>query len=254
MSDNVLQLQKGIPTIYNMRRYRSRLEARWAAFFDLLQWDAHYEPFDLNGYVPDFVINGREHWGDGCDVTTPAIVPILVEVKPVSGPNDQLFVDTLRKIEQSGWQGEALIVSYYFPDDGTDQHIGWMEDGAIATLQQTRRSPATIGFCNSVQSYFDRISGYYPGGSTGVGSDLEEVFCALWNEAGNLVQWRASKETVERDSWHGPTEAAVAIAMLHARKNNSERLKRFLQSLEAKQCIEVCGQCKHLCKQVELRK
>jgi hypothetical protein len=52
----------GVPTMFNGRRYRSRLEARCAAFFDLLKWDAHYEPFDLDGYIPDFVINGRSTW------------------------------------------------------------------------------------------------------------------------------------------------------------------------------------------------
>jgi hypothetical protein len=181
------------------------------------------------------------------------VVPILVEVKPVSGVDDQLFVDTRRKIERSGWRDEALIVSYHFPTcEWLDQqNLGWMDDGCVATLQETCGTAARIGFCHSCQSFHDRISGYYPGGSTGVGSHLEEVFCLLWNEAGNLVQWRAAKESVERGSWRGPTEAAVAIAMLHARKNDPERLKRFLQSLEAEQCIEVCDQCKHLRKQVE---
>ena len=32
------------PTLYNGRRYRSRLEARWAAFFDLVRWPFEYEP------------------------------------------------------------------------------------------------------------------------------------------------------------------------------------------------------------------
>jgi hypothetical protein len=197
MSDNVLPLRRGIPTIYNATRYRSRLEARWAAFFNLLNWDAHYEPFDLSGYIPDFVINGREQWSHG-DVRTSAIVPILVEVKPITGPDDPLFIDTQRKIKQSGWQGEALIVSYHFPQShqtygwtsAGQQHVGWMEDGCVATLQETLRCPARIGFCHSSQSFHDRISGYYPGGQTGVGGELEEKFRSLWREAGNEVQWR----------------------------------------------------------------
>lgn len=45
-----------IPTIYAGVQFRSRLEARWAAFFDLvgLRWE--YEPFDLAGWIPDFKI------------------------------------------------------------------------------------------------------------------------------------------------------------------------------------------------------
>ena len=50
---------KPIETIYNGYRFRSRLEARWAVFFDALGIEYEYEPegFDLgNGtyYLPDF--------------------------------------------------------------------------------------------------------------------------------------------------------------------------------------------------------
>lgn len=58
----------GIPTTYKGTRFRSRLEARWAAFFDLLSWPWVYEPFDADGWIPDFLIEG------------PA--PVLVEVGP----------------------------------------------------------------------------------------------------------------------------------------------------------------------------
>ena len=50
---------KPIETIYNGYRFRSRLEARWAVFFDALGVDYEYEPegFDLGDglyYLPDF--------------------------------------------------------------------------------------------------------------------------------------------------------------------------------------------------------
>lgn len=45
-----------IPTVYRKRQMRSRLEARWAAFFDLMKWSWEYEPLDLNGWIPDFVV------------------------------------------------------------------------------------------------------------------------------------------------------------------------------------------------------
>ena len=37
----------GIPTLYNGIQFRSRLEAKWAAFFDLLGWEYEYEPSRL---------------------------------------------------------------------------------------------------------------------------------------------------------------------------------------------------------------
>ena len=55
-------------TEYAGHTFRSRLEATWAAFFDLCGISWSYEPIDLNGWVPDFAL-----WLD---------VPIYVEVKP----------------------------------------------------------------------------------------------------------------------------------------------------------------------------
>lgn len=53
-------MSKPIETHYKGYRFRSRLEARWAVFFDALQIPYRYEPegFDLNGlwYLPDFYL------------------------------------------------------------------------------------------------------------------------------------------------------------------------------------------------------
>ncbi len=57
------------PTTYAGVRFRSRLEARWAAFFYLAQWAWQYEPIDLAGWSPDF------------HVQTPSSA-LYVEVKP----------------------------------------------------------------------------------------------------------------------------------------------------------------------------
>lgn len=84
----------GIETTYAGYRFRSRLEARWAAWFDFVKWSWQYEPIDLNGYIPDFIIDG--------------VAPTLVEVKPA------LTFDELKdyrgKIIASGWDKAALIV------------------------------------------------------------------------------------------------------------------------------------------------
>ena len=51
---------KAIETIYNGYKFRSRLEARWAVFFDSAGIEYEYEPegFDLGGewYLPDFYL------------------------------------------------------------------------------------------------------------------------------------------------------------------------------------------------------
>ena len=71
---------KAIETRYKGYRFRSRLEARWAVFFDAINLEWEYEPegFELPGgerYLPDFRIgrNGRM---------------IFAEIKPTAGDTD----------------------------------------------------------------------------------------------------------------------------------------------------------------------
>ncbi len=69
---------KAIQTKYNGNLFRSRLEARWAVFFDALRltWDYEPEGFDLPGYgyyLPDFFIHEWKSW---------------VEIKPRGGFHD----------------------------------------------------------------------------------------------------------------------------------------------------------------------
>src|SRR4051812_23041408 len=78
------------PTTYDNRRYRSRLEARWAAFFDIIGWRHEYEPFDLGEWSPDFAL-----------INIRGAIAALVEVKPF--PTNEI-PDTnplFKKMEQS---------------------------------------------------------------------------------------------------------------------------------------------------------
>lgn len=70
---------KAIETSYKGYRFRSRLEARWAVFFDHLglQWEYEPEGFELNGgvrYLPDFWLPELKTW---------------VEVKPVQPSREE---------------------------------------------------------------------------------------------------------------------------------------------------------------------
>ncbi len=57
---------KAIETLYNGYKFRSRLEARWAVFFDAVgsKWEYEKEGFDLNGtyYLPDFYLPEWSAW------------------------------------------------------------------------------------------------------------------------------------------------------------------------------------------------
>ena len=58
---------KAIETRYKGYRFRSRLEARWAVFFDNLglKWEYEPEGFEtsLGPYLPDFFIAENHHYG-----------------------------------------------------------------------------------------------------------------------------------------------------------------------------------------------
>jgi hypothetical protein len=68
---------KAIPTFYKGIQYRSKLEAKWALFFHLLNIPFEYEPqaFQLGkvGYLPDFYI---PKWNNLTDFET------FIEIKP----------------------------------------------------------------------------------------------------------------------------------------------------------------------------
>ena len=94
--------KNGVPTEYRYLRFRSRLEATWARFFDLIGWKWKYEPFDYAGYIPDFVL------------LLPA-GPVLVEVKPELSTED--MPRHTEKICDSPWNGEALILGVGLLDE-----------------------------------------------------------------------------------------------------------------------------------------
>ena len=86
---------KAIETVYNGYRFRSRLEARWAVFFDAAGIEYEYEPegFSLDygiQYLPDFALK-NVHWrgeGAGEHYTGKPGNPVYVEVKGVDSYAD----------------------------------------------------------------------------------------------------------------------------------------------------------------------
>jgi hypothetical protein len=59
---------KAIETHYKGYRFRSRLEARWAVYFDAIgiQWEYEKEGYDLDGlwYLPDFWLPQVSMWAE----------------------------------------------------------------------------------------------------------------------------------------------------------------------------------------------
>ena len=168
--------KRGIPTLYRDVLFRSRIEARWAAAFDLWGWTWAYEAIDLSGYVPDFILEFD--------------APILVEVK--ARPEEYDAAEG--KIELSGWRGEAMIVSSVI-DGSLVGRFGATEGAPDGT--QRAWGDAQIFFCINCQrvsilaahsSWHCRLCGNGDGnahvGEHDPGPDLAR--------AANMVQWRAA--------------------------------------------------------------
>jgi hypothetical protein len=106
---------KAIPTKYNGKQFRSRLEARWSVFFDELNLWHLYEPFEIldktgsKSYLPDFYVglNGFEQ-------------RYFIEVKPIA-PNDE-YIEHLKSIYNPGLSSPLTILivtgnpSFYQPN------------------------------------------------------------------------------------------------------------------------------------------
>lgn len=172
-----------IETYYKGILFRSRLEAKWAAMFDLLEWEWDYEPTDFNGWIPDFVIYGK-------------FSNIYVEVKPVTTFPE----DVADKISNSGCCNELLILGSTCIIPNEDDFVfGWLgqdySEGVIETMHvfgnavllRLDESKGKIGFCHQDASWQDRITGLYDG----------SIYCdftkreikELWGLAHNKTRW-----------------------------------------------------------------
>jgi hypothetical protein len=91
---------KAKPTIYKGNKYRSKLEARWACFFDLIGWQYEYEPCEFDGWTPDFIV-----YGSGGRV-------IYFEVKPYI--DDTIIEDYLVRLRKLQLKANVVLLSNEF--------------------------------------------------------------------------------------------------------------------------------------------
>jgi len=192
MSENV-----GIPTLYKDIQFRSRLEARYAVYFDLLGWEWAYEPIDLPGWIPDFVLFSSSQEN------------VFVEVKPIS--NFVEFEDrgkVVGALEQSKYSGAPILVlgCRTWKIDSGRLAFGWLGDrtyqseGYIFVPVYMIKYKYSWGFKTPL---IHRLPGQYGGYQwkgyrdyTVFGGEAGEEsndFLSLWAKAGNTVQWKPAK-------------------------------------------------------------
>lgn len=189
-----------VPTTYGGVRFRSRLEARWAAFYDLLGWRWDYEPLDLAhtrltrrdvkpgnmplGHTPDFCVRRATTLGTA----------ILVEVKA----SLDLTCDRLTRARErldDAWPGRALVVGAvpfrehdrYSPVEPGAFALGWWRD-PVPEASSTWWKPCCLTrvTTNGGMHVWQLSDDPSP---LSTEASLDAVM--RWHEAGNRTQWRA---------------------------------------------------------------
>lgn len=89
---------RGIPTTFQGINYRSLAEARWASLMTNLGMRFQFEPFEGNGYIPDFLVLGD--------------AKILLEVKGGEFDLGSLagHIDKIDAGLDDVWDGDVLLV------------------------------------------------------------------------------------------------------------------------------------------------
>lgn len=221
--------ESAIPTVYAGVQFRSRLEAKWAAFFDLLKWKWEYEPLDLNGYIPDFLL---------CFDT-----PMIVEVKPLVGSpfdwhHNLQAIEALEKVVGSGWEGEGLLVGAtlfsgphsmgWTEDDGPDPINAGLLFQARAETAEVYAEPFGVKACCGgpvdVVGYFQcRKCGHHDKGPT---LRSNERVLGMWREAGNVVQWKSPTRSQSNHVHRRPEPGANDLVP-------ADEVRAFFRSLSA---------------------
>lgn len=172
---------KPIPTDYGGVTFRSRLEARWAAWFDRWKIEWEYEPFDLEGWAPDFLLKSYALPADCSGGWAP--IDILVEVKPVELRREEINP----RLHDKGASALQAIQKLYGPI--FDKAVGHSKKHQVM-LCGTRPVDVVGGVLLAApehlwhDSVYDRMTIYR---SLGVLNRDAEVR-GRWNAAGLLVQ------------------------------------------------------------------
>lgn len=176
----------GVATAYEGISFRSKLEASWAAFFDLVGWAWEYEPDGFSKYIPDFVLHGTEGRR------------VYVEVKPSSVwevAKPEIIAKARRAI---GHDADLLILGDFFPEcsDGSGCLVFGLMPGDDTGCEQARlfrpgiKYGTEYDFAHTWGGWQGRLSGAYDGNTLIDGTLVEKAaFLKLWSQARNRFQW-----------------------------------------------------------------
>jgi hypothetical protein len=118
---------KALETFYHGYRFRSRLEARWAVFFDRLGMSYRYEPegylLEGRGYLPDFYLLQQD---------------CFVEIKPIRPDTEEIEKTRLLALNTRK-EVYTLYGDVWFADQPLHRHACRYTPPRIAVFSQTNQ-------------------------------------------------------------------------------------------------------------------
>jgi hypothetical protein len=177
----------GIPTTFNHNNMRSRLEAKWACMFEKLGWKYIYEPFDLDGWIPDFLITGKKK--------------VFVEVKPFIEFKE--WEQEIKTIE-SALRKANMIEDYLLLGANIGTNEVYSDTGSLGYYAQECQgcwdvqtnsifySKEKYGMEHAYMDYTCPITGLKVQDDGGERLTLDQLENAF-KECGNEVQWKPNR-------------------------------------------------------------
>ncbi len=153
-------------TTYASTKFRSQLEAQWAALFDLVQIPWEYEPEILSGWLPDFRL-----WGRFC-----------VEVKPIPATGYSMATDDFNLIKKAVTAEYTLLLG-----DAPSPVFGCLVTGDDKTM-----GGRTVLFDPDAQFKLISVDG------NGDRFDLYDNLRSEWAEAKRTVQAASPRKTAQK--------------------------------------------------------
>lgn len=172
------------PTMYDGVQYRSRLEAKWAAFFKICDTsDVTYEPVDLGVWSPDFMLKNRVSGHE-----------TLIEVKPISEFHSETGNRMLKAANETGFKGSLVLLGLEPKITHRGFQVGWFVSPSWGDFPVLFGEPVIMAFVIShefpeIKPIIDLGFAYE---NTTVLPYLE-YYKGIWKDACNQVQYQVSK-------------------------------------------------------------
>ena len=154
---------QAIETVYNGYRFRSRLEARWAVFFDAMHIEYKYEPEGFVGwmgvkYLPDFYLPEEKVYVEvkGYDDQLEKDwekIACAVDFQSTPVSKGLILLGEIPNPEKVGW-GSVPIFSYLYWDEGVTSSYAAFSTNDEKRLDKFRRSQIVFGLDAIMRSVF----------------------------------------------------------------------------------------------------